>query len=229
MPDDVTPTSDPARPGGALGPDHVPIDPGEVAAELEAGDLDRVVTIPNAITLLRLLSLPIFLYLLFGRDNRIAAAWTLAAIGTTDWVDGYLARRLGQVSTIGKVLDPVVDRLWFFVGIGAILVDGSVPVWLAVAVLAREGLVAVGTVALASLGARRIDVTWIGKTATFLLMFTFPMFLASESTVSWADLARVLAWIAAVPGLVLSWYSAARYLPLGREALRDQRRAGTAS
>src|SRR5690606_14860250 len=124
---------------------------------------DRVVTLPNVITVARLCCLPVFLWLLFGRDNRAAAAWLLAALGVTDFVDGYLARHLHQESTLGKILDPVADRLLFFVGGGGILIDGSVPVWFATVVLARESLVGGATVGLAALGAKRIDVTWFGK------------------------------------------------------------------
>ena len=86
-------------------------------------------TVANAVTLVRLAGLPVFLYLLFGRDDRSSAAWLLAAIGATDWLDGYLARRLHQVSTFGKVLDPTADRLVFLVGAVALLIDGSVPRW----------------------------------------------------------------------------------------------------
>ena len=79
-----------------------------------------------------------FLCLLFGRDDRAAAAWLLAVLGATDWVDGYIARHFDQVSELGKILDPVADRLLFFVGVGGILIDGRCPVWFAVAVLVRE-------------------------------------------------------------------------------------------
>ena len=113
---------------------------------------DRILTIPNVITVVRLCLLPVFVWLLFGRDNRAAAAWLLAGIGTTDFFDGYIARHFNQVSELGKVLDPVADRLLFFVGIGAILIDGSIPIWFAVAVLAREMLVAGATLALAAWG-----------------------------------------------------------------------------
>ena len=184
---------------------------------------DRVVTIPNLISLVRLSCLPLFVYLLFGRDNRAAAAVLLGLLGATDWVDGYIARRYHQVSTVGKVLDPVADRLLFFVGVTAIVIDGSVPVWLAAMVLVREAVVAVTTVVLAALGARRIDVTWWGKAGTFGLMMAFPFFLLSESTVSWADAAHVMAWLTAVPGLVCSYVSWAMYLPIGLLALREGR------
>ena len=97
---------------------------------------------PNVISVVRLACLPLFLWLLFGRDNRAAAAALLAVLGATDWIDGYIARHWNQVSDLGKILDPVADRLLFFVGVGGILVDGAVPVWFAWAVLVREVLVA---------------------------------------------------------------------------------------
>ncbi len=189
----------------------------------DAATQSRLLTLPNAITLVRLSCLPVFLWFLFGRDNRAAAAWLLAALGATDWVDGYLARHMGQVSELGKVLDPVADRLLFLVGGGAILVDGSVPTWFALVVLVRETLVGGTTLVLASLGARRIDVTWFGKAGTFMLMVAFPLFLASHSTLGWADVAEVLAWAAGIPGLVLSLYAAALYVPLARRALAEGR------
>jgi cardiolipin synthase len=191
----------------------------------------RIVTLPNLITLARLSCLPLFLWLLFGLEHRAAAAWLLAVLGITDWVDGYLARRMDQVSNVGKVLDPVADRLLFIVGAGGIVVDGSVPVWFAAIVLVREILVGGATLVLAALGARRIDVTWFGKAGTFLLMMAFPLFLASHSTLGWADTARVLAWLTGIPGLVLSLYAAALYVPLARRALAegraDKRAAGS--
>ena len=182
-------------------------------------DEDQILTIPNVISLIRLLCMPVFLYLLFGKDDPLAAACLLGALGATDWVDGYIARHYHQVSNLGKVLDPVADRLLFFVGIGGILVYGAVPVWFAVMVLVREVVVAVTTVVLAAMGARRVDVTWWGKAGTFALMVAFPMFLASEAAFSLADACRVLAWGFGIPGLVLSYVSWAMYLPLGLKAL----------
>ncbi|HKH06474.1 MAG TPA: CDP-alcohol phosphatidyltransferase family protein [Acidimicrobiales bacterium] len=194
----------------------------ESGAAPEPGQ-DRLLTLPNVITLVRLACLPLFLYLLFGRENRAAAAWLLAILGITDWVDGYLARHLHQVSTLGKILDPVADRLLFFVGAGGILIDGSVPTWFAVVVLVRETLVGGATLVLGALGAKRIDVTWYGKAGTFGLMVAFPLFLASHSTLGWADTAGVLAWVAGIPGLILSLISAALYVPMAARALREGR------
>jgi cardiolipin synthase (CMP-forming) len=187
------------------------------------GPDDRIVTIPNAISVARLLCIPWFLYLLFGQDDRAAAAILLAVLGATDWVDGFIARRWDQVSNLGKILDPVADRLLLIVGIGAILIDGSVPVAIAVLALVREGLVAGATLLLAALGARRIDVTWWGKAGTFGLMFAFPLFLAGNSDLSWAPTAEVLGWLCAIPGLVLGFVALAIYLPMARRALEEGR------
>jgi cardiolipin synthase (CMP-forming) len=187
------------------------------------GHARDVLTLPNVITLARLACLPVFLWLLFGKEDRAAAAALLAVLGITDWVDGYLARHLGQVSELGKILDPLADRLLFLVGAGGILIDGSVPTWFGVIVLVRETLVGGATVVLAMLGARRIDVTWFGKAGTFGLMIAFPLFLASHSDLSWADTAGVLAWVAGIPGLALSLYAAVLYVPIARRALREGR------
>jgi cardiolipin synthase len=186
-------------------------------------ELDRILTIPNVITFVRLSMLPVFLWLLFADENRAAAAWLLAFLGTTDFLDGYIARRFHQVSNLGKVLDPVADRLIFIVGGGAILIDGSVPRWFAVSVLARELLVSAATVVLAALGARRIDVTWFGKAGTFGLLMAFPLFLAHESSLRWW---QGWAWLTGIPGLVLSLYAAVLYVPMARRALAEARTAG---
>jgi len=187
------------------------------------GQPERILTIPNALSLVRLLCLPVFLWLLFSRHQRWDAAVLLAALGATDWVDGYIARHFNQVSTLGKVLDPTADRLLLLVAVVGILVDGSVPLWIGIAALVREALVAVVAVALALAGSRRLDVQWAGKAGTFGLMFAFPLFLASHSTISWHDTARVLAWCCAIPGLLLSYYAAITYVPLARQALNDGR------
>lgn len=195
---------------------------------------DRVWTVPNLITVIRLACLPVFVWLLFGQDNEYAAAWLLGALGATDWVDGFVARRYKQVSTLGKVLDPVADRLLLFVGITCILVTGSVPVVVAALVLVREVLISIATVGLAALGARRIDVTWYGKAGTFCNLFAFPFFLAGgDDQLGWRDTADALGWAFAVPGILLGWYALALYVPLALVALREGRagrsgRVGTA-
>jgi len=183
-------------------------------------ELDRILTVPNVITVVRLSLLPVFLWLLFGREDRAYAAWLAAFLGTTDFLDGYIARHFHQESNLGKVLDPVADRLLFFVVGGGILLDGSVPVAFAVAVLVREVLVTVGTLVLAALGANRIDVTWFGKAGTLCLMISFPLFLAHESALGWP---QWIAWAWGILGLALSWYSAVLYVPMARTALAEGR------
>lgn len=187
---------------------------------------ERVLTVPNVITTIRLLLLPVFLWLLFN-DHRVSAAWLLGGLGATDFVDGYIARRFDQTSALGKILDPVADRLLFFVGVGGILVAGAMPLWFAVSLLSREILVTAGTLALAALGAARIDVTWFGKAGTLCNMFAVPLWLAHDSPdLGWQPLAGLLAWGFSIPGLVLGWYAAALYVPLARKALAEGRRRG---
>jgi cardiolipin synthase (CMP-forming) len=197
---------------------------GGTAEEVELTEVvsDRILTVPNVITFVRLCLLPVFLWLLFGREDRAAAAWLLAALGTTDFFDGWIARHFNQVSNLGKIIDPVADRLLLFVGVGGIVIDGSVPMWFAVAVLAREAVIAAATLVLAGLGAKRIEVTWFGKAGTFGLMVAFPLFLGSYSDLGWADTAWTLAWLAGIPGLVLSYWAAVLYVPLGLAAYRDR-------
>jgi cardiolipin synthase len=182
---------------------------------------DRILTVPNALSVIRLLFVPLFLWLLFGRENRHAAAWLLAVLCTSDWVDGYIARRFDQVSTLGKILDPTADRILLGVGGIAIILDGSIPAWVGILALARELVVGVAGIVLGLMGARRIDVLLVGKAGNFLLMLAFPLFLASnpDGGAPWHAVARPLAWLCALPGLVLSYYSAYRYVPLAKDAL----------
>ncbi len=184
---------------------------------------DRILTVPNFISLLRLASIPLFLWLLFSQDDRFAAALLWAVVGATDWVDGWWARKFDVVSEFGKFIDPVTDRAVLIVGIFAVGVDGSVPWWLVVVTLSREVIVAGAGVVLGALGGRRIDVTWWGKCATFGLYFAFPLLLAGASDVGTADWFRWAGWICAVPSLIYSYLSAAQYVPLGLEALREGR------
>ena len=184
-----------------------------------------VLTAPNLITVVRLLCLPVYLWLLFGRDDRVAAALLLGLLGATDWVDGYVARRFGQVSELGKMLDPTADRLLFLVGVGAIVVDGAAPLWFSWAVLAREAVFG-GTVAVLTLffGMSRFDVTWWGKLATFLLMFAFPGYLMGSSDITLAPAFTVAATIIGIPGLVISYATAVAYIPIIRAHLHKGRR-----
>jgi cardiolipin synthase len=196
-------------------------------AQADRSATDRGVwTIPNLISVVRLACIPVFCLLLFD-DELTAAFVVLGVLGATDWVDGWIARRFDQGSEIGKVLDPTADRLLLIVASLALLIDGVVPLWVGVAVLAREALVGIATLALAAAGAARIDVQWVGKAGTFAIMFALPGFLLVEITSgTTSEVIEVLTWMVTIAGLVLSYYAAARYIPLARAALRDGRAAG---
>ena len=164
---------------------------------------------------MRLLCIPIFLWLLFVVHRQTAAAVLLAVLGATDWVDGYVARRYGQVSTFGKVLDPTADRLLVGTAVISIMVYGAVPLWFGIATIAREVLVSAMVVLLAALGAARIDVLWVGKAGTFGLMFAYPAFLLGDGTATWQEPIRVIAWVTGLIGLALAWWAAGSYVAAG--------------
>jgi len=184
---------------------------------------DRIFTVPNLISVLRILCIPLFVWVLFGAENRSAAAILLAVLGATDWVDGWIARRFNQTSELGKILDPTADRLLLIVSIPSLIIDGSIPLWFALLALIRELLVGGATVSLALIGARRIDVLWWGKTGTFAMLFAVPSFLAGESKISISDFFAVFAYISGIPGLLISWFAAFMYIPLASETLRETR------
>jgi len=187
--------------------------------------LDRIFTVPNVITLVRLLCIPLFLWLLFGAHRQTAAAILLAVLGATDWIDGFVARRYGQVSTFGKVLDPTADRILVGTAVISILIYGAVPLWFGIATIAREVLVSAMVLLLAAMGAARIDVLWVGKAGTFGLMFAYPTFLLGDGTASWQEPIRVIAWVTGLVGLALAWWAAGSYIAPARRALRDGRAA----
>jgi cardiolipin synthase len=185
---------------------------------------NRIATVPNVLSLVRLCCIPIFLWLLFGVENRAAAGLLLGVLGATDWVDGYVARHFDQVSELGKVLDPAADRLLFIVCVGGIIVDGSAPFWFSVLVVVREVLVGGALVILTLFGMKRFDVSWWGKAGTFGLMIAFPMFLfgsAGDNPVT--DACWIIGYLVGVPALALSYYAAATYVPTMRRALREGR------
>jgi cardiolipin synthase (CMP-forming) len=188
---------------------------------------DRILTVPNAVTLVRLAGIGVFVWLLFGADKQTPAAILLAVLGATDWVDGFVARRFHQVSTLGKVLDPLADRLLVGTAVIAILVQGAIPLWFGIATIGREVLVSGAVLLLASLGAERIDVLFVGKAGTFGLMFAYPAFLLGHGTAGWQDPVRIVAWIFGIPGLTLAWIAAATYIPVARRALKSGRTGRT--
>lgn len=183
----------------------------------------------NAITLVRLALIPVFWWLLFGTGHRAVAAWLLASLGATDWIDGFVARRFNQVSTVGKIIDPSADRLLTVSGLVGVALAGGVPWWFAGICLFREILVIVLTLVLASLGAARIDVLWWGKVSTFALLATFPLFLLTSNAhhvplEGWQSLLRAITWVIGLAGLGLSWVVFFGYIRPARQALSVGRR-----
>lgn len=207
-------TAPATAPPPAPTPDPVPGATGE----------DRVLTVPNAVTAARLAGIAVYGWLLFGAGEQTAAAIVLGVLGATDWVDGQLARRLHQVSTVGKVLDPAADRILVGTAVISIIVHGAVPLWFGVLTVAREALVSAMVVVLAGLGARRVDVLRVGKVGTLGLMVAYPGFLISDGTAGWQEPFHVAAWVFGGVGLALAWVAAGAYVRPARAALAAGRR-----
>ncbi len=186
---------------------------------------DRVLTIPNAISFARILGVGWFLWMLLVDENVVGAAVLLLAIGSTDWIDGYLARRLGQESELGRKLDPVADRLALVAAVvaGAIAqVDGEaiLPLWLVVGLIAREAVMSIAVLVLLRRTGESIHVRWIGKLATFLLYGAVPsLYLGAASTAEWASVFRWAGLVAGGAGLVIYVWVAIGYLGEIRERL----------
>ncbi len=181
-------------------------------------------TWPNLVTALRLAAIPIYVLILFTTNHRAIAAWMMGALGATDCIDGYLARRLHQTSTIGKIIDPTADRILVMTGLVSVALVHAVPWWFAGATLFRELVVSGLTIALAALGATRIDVLWWGKVSTFVLMTTFPTFLLTSNPhgaplSTWQHDLRLATWVLGVVGLVMAYAVAVSYVGPARRAL----------
>lgn len=175
-----------------------------------SGGEDRVLTFPNVISFARILAVPYFVWLLLGADNLIGAGLLLLVIGSTDWLDGYLARRYAQVSKLGKMLDPIADRLAIVAAVIAGGIAGILPGWLVVGLLVRESIVALLAVWLLLVHHDTIAVRWIGKLATLLLYGAIPAYyVAAAGFLDWV--LRPLAGLAAVVGLGFYWAVAVLY------------------
>ena len=175
---------------------------------------DRVLTVPNLLSFARLAVLPVvYLDLVSGRHLR--ALILLSVFAATDWFDGYVARRFDQITRLGKLLDPLSDRILFVVvGLGFAM-GGLLPWWAVAILLGRDAVLLVVVAVGVSRGRARPEVTRLGKSATFGLMFALPMFLIAsvvgEGTGAPQPLWQGAAWVAFVIGAVLYWAAAADY------------------
>lgn len=180
-------------------------------ADVPAGP-SRIRTIPNMISFARLLGVPLFLYLFLGPHADTLAVVVLMVGGTSDWVDGYVARRLRQVSRLGELLDPLADRLYIFATVVAFTVRDVLPWQFTAALVLREAVLAVALVVLRRHGYGPPPVHYLGKTATFILLAAFPVLLLGSAVPVTAPVADAIGWGFAWWGIVLYWIAAALYL-----------------
>ncbi|TDB74938.1 CDP-alcohol phosphatidyltransferase family protein [Micromonospora sp. KC723] len=191
---------------------------------------DRVLTLPNLISFVRLLGVPLFLYLFLVVKADVAAIVVLAVGGTTDWVDGWAARRLGQVSRLGELLDPFADRLYILATLLAFTARAVVPWQFTAALLARELLLLGSLAVLRRHGYGPPPVHYVGKTATFLLLAAFPILLLAASVPAVATAASAIGWGLAWWGLVLYWVAGVMYvIQAGRLVRVTRARSGGAA
>ena len=188
----------------------------------------RILTIPNLISFARLLGVPLFLYLLLVARADVAAVVVLAVGGTTDWVDGWAARKLGQVSRLGELLDPLADRLYILATLIAFTARGVVPWPFTAALLAREAVLVACLAVLRRYGYGPPPVHYLGKTATFILLFAFPVLLLAavvpEGTAI-ATVSHASGWALAWWGLGLYWAAGILYLVQAAGLIRRAREA----
>ncbi|PGH44823.1 CDP-diacylglycerol--glycerol-3-phosphate 3-phosphatidyltransferase [Micromonospora sediminicola] len=188
---------------------------------------DRVLTLPNLISFVRLLGVPLFLYLFLVVRADVVAIVVLAVGGTSDWVDGWIARRLRQVSRLGELLDPLADRLYILATLLAFTAREVVPWQFTAALLARELLLLGSLGVLRRYGYGPPPVHYVGKTATFLLLAAFPLLLLADAAPSVSTAAGAIGWGLAWWGLVLYWVAGAMYVVQARRLVRGMRARGT--
>jgi cardiolipin synthase len=187
-----------------------------------AGQSARVLTIPNALSILRLAGVPLFLWLVLGPKADGLALAVLMVSGVTDWLDGYLARRLDQTSKLGTLLDPVADRLYILSTLAGLAVRDIIPLWLAVLLPARDVLLAALVPVLRTRGYSALPVHFLGKAATAALLYAFPLLLLGDGTGVVATLANVFGWACAIWGTALYWWAGLLYAWQVRRLLADQ-------
>ncbi|WP_236793543.1 CDP-alcohol phosphatidyltransferase family protein [Amycolatopsis sp. GM8] len=186
--------------------------------------LKQAFNVPNILSLLRLAGVPVFLWLLLGPHED---GWALALLvfsALTDWLDGKLARWLNQMSQLGRLLDPAADRLYIAATLVAFLVRDIIPWWVFAPLVLRELIVGVCILALRRNGFAPPEVTYIGKAATFVLMYAFPFLLLTQGGSTVAAVARPIAYAFLAWGCVLYLWSGALYVIQTISAVRGAAR-----
>lgn len=185
---------------------------------------DRILTAPNAVSVGRLALVPVFLALL-AADQRIAAALVLAVIGATDWIDGTLARRLGQVTRLGRILDPLVDRVTIVATLIGLAVATVIPWWLVAVLAAREAYLLALVPVLRRRGLLALPVHFVGKAGTFILFWGLPLVLGGSAGGPVLDVVATIGWALVGWGLIVYVYAAVLYTDQTVRLARDYPRA----
>jgi cardiolipin synthase len=188
----------------------------------------KVWTLPNLLSMLRLLGVPLFLWLVLGPEADGWALVVLAVSGFTDWLDGYLARRLDQRSTLGEILDPVADRLYILAVVVGLALREIIPWWLAVVLPLRDALLWLLVPFLRTRGYSSLPVHFLGKAATANLLYAFPLLLLGDGEGTVAELAQVFGWAFAFWGIGLYWWAGILYAWQVRKLLATTERRAPA-
>ena len=188
---------------------------------------NRVLTVPNLISFVRILLIPVFVLLLLNEGTERAGLILLVFVVSTDWVDGQVARRTGQVSEVGKLLDPIADRLAIAAALITLVVRDAFPLWAALLILVRDVAILIAGLALLRKDVR-IDVRLVGKIATFSLMFSVPAIAWANFGLGLDAALLALGWIAYAVGIVEYYVATAFYVGDMRRALRVKREPAAA-
>lgn len=183
---------------------------------------DRVLTIPNLLSFLRLLGVPLFLWLVLVPQADGWAFVLLVVSGITDWLDGVVARATGQISRLGQVLDPLADRLYIAATLVGLALREIIPWWLVVLLLGRDLLLLAFLPALRRRGLPALPVHYLGKAATFTLLWGFPLLLLGAGDGTLSLVARVLGWAFAIWGTALYWYAGILYIEQAMRVIRTR-------
>jgi len=193
-----------------------------------AGPGDRVVTVPNGISVARLAGVPVFLWLVLGPHADWWAVGLLIAAGLSDWLDGKLARAWNQQSRVGQVLDPAADRLYIAATLAGLAIRGIIPWWLVAVLVSRELVLGVALLALRRHCYGPLQVSFLGKAATLCLLYAFPLLFLGSHAGAAALTARVTGWAFAIWGTALYWWAAGLYLTQARQVIAAGGRAEAA-
>lgn len=199
----------------------------QLAGQPDAALSQRVWTVPNALSMLRLAGVPVFLYLVLVAERDGWAILLLMASGISDYLDGYIARRFSSFTRIGQLLDPLADRLYILATLLALVLRDGIPWWWAAAIVGRDALLGLTTLPyLRRHGFGPLPVHFLGKAATFNLLFAFPMLLAAlpgnEGLL--ADVFRPMGWAFATWGSVLYLWAGVLYVVQVRQVVREASR-----